>query len=93
MRHATEDAKPGTVGYNFFCAGDNLHLLCALLCALLLCAEVSGGTSKAKEGAVGGWRKEKNQKCKTSSFHNSTCKAPFSMILAPLKCSRRDLSF
>ena len=32
-------------------------------------------------------------RCKITHLHNSTCKGPLSMILAPSKCSKRDLSF
>ena len=34
-----------------------------------------------------------NVQVQTSTLLNSTCKGPLLMILLPLKCSRRDLSF
>ena len=48
-------------------------LVHGLLCFILLCTEEGGGTSRAKEGAVGGWRKDKD---KDGRNRSGWCSAP-----------------
>ena len=77
------------------CVQAKICPFCALSCARpLVCPPfVHGGLW----GLVGPrrvrWRNGGAKSAKLKNLHYSTRKAPFTMILAPLKCSRRDLSF